>query len=115
MTIYEKTLATRKPVTEMRAAVLPERMSVIPEEKLTEAQRAQLPAKRAAGEAALSLMDEHLAARAWFVADRASLADVALYAYTHVCEAGGFRLEDYPNVRAWLGRVAALPGYVPMD
>ncbi len=85
------------------------------EANLNELQRAQLPLKSAAGEDALSLMDEHLAERAWFVGDRASLADVALYAYTHVCEAGGFRLEDHPNVCAWLGRVAGLPGYVPMD
>ena len=90
-------------------------LSIVGEANLTEAQLVQLPAKRAAGEDALSLMDEHLAARTWFVAERASLADIALYAYTHVCEAGGFRLEDYSNVQAWLGRVAALPGYVPMD
>jgi glutathione S-transferase len=89
-------------------------LSFIGEADLAELQRAQLPAKRAAGEAALALMDEHLVARAWFVGEQASLADVALYAYTHVCEAGGFRLDDYPQVSAWLRRVAALPGYVPM-
>ncbi|HYI88722.1 MAG TPA: glutathione S-transferase family protein [Beijerinckiaceae bacterium] len=85
------------------------------EVNLTDAQRAQLPAKRAAGEAALKLMDEHLAERAWFVGDRITLADIALYAYTHVCEGGGFRLADYPNVDAWLGRVAAAPNYIPID
>jgi glutathione S-transferase len=85
------------------------------EANLNEAQRAQLPAKRATGEDALALMDEHLAGRAWFVGNQASLADVALYAYTHVCEAGGFRLHDFRHVCAWLDRVAALPGYVPMD
>jgi glutathione S-transferase len=87
----------------------------IGEANLTELQRAQLPAKRAAGEAALELMDAHLADRAWFVGESASLADVALYAYTHVCEAGGFCLDTYPYVGAWLRRVAALPGFVPMD
>jgi len=84
-------------------------------ENLTDAQRAQLPAKRSAGEAALKLMDEHLAARPWFVGNGPTLADIALYAYTHVAEGGGFRLADYPNLGAWLGRVAALPGFTPMD
>jgi glutathione S-transferase len=85
------------------------------EASLTELQRAQIPAKRAAGEGALTLMDEHLTDREWFVGDGPTLADVSLYAYTHVCEAGGFCLDNYPRVGAWLGRVAALPGYVPMD
>ncbi len=80
-----------------------------------ELQRAQAPAKKPAGEAALKLMDEHLAARDWFVGDGMTLADIALYAYTHVAEDGGFRLADYPAVQAWLRRVEAAPGYVPMD
>ena len=50
-----------------------------------------------------------------FVGALATLADVALYPYTHVCEAGGFRLRDYPAICRWLGRVSGLPGYVPMD
>jgi glutathione S-transferase len=82
---------------------------------LTDAQRAQLPGKRAAGEAALKLMNEHLAAQPYFVGGSPTLADIALYAYTHVAESGGFRLGDYPNVGAWLGRVAAAPGFTPMD
>jgi glutathione S-transferase len=85
------------------------------EANLSDAQRGQIPAKRAAGEAALSLMDEHLATRGWFAGDRLSLADIALYAYTHVAEGGGFRLGDYPAVQAWLGRIAAEPGYVALD
>jgi glutathione S-transferase len=85
------------------------------EANLTEAQRVQIPAKRAAGEAALALMDEHLAARGWFAGDQLSLADIALYAYTHVAGGGGFRLGDYPAVQAWLGRLAAEPGYVALD
>ena len=80
----------------------------------TAIQRAQLPATRAAGEDALELMDEHLAERAWFVGDGPTLADVSLYAYTHVCEAGGFCLDGHPHVAAWLRRVAALPGFVAM-
>lgn len=85
------------------------------ERSLSEVQRSQIPIKRAAGEAALAVMEEHLASREWLVGGDASLADIALFAYTHVCEAGGFRLDDYPAVCAWLGRVKALPGYVPMD
>lgn len=85
------------------------------EANLSEERRSQLMAKRIAGEEALRVMDDHLAARRWFVGADASLADIALYAYTHVCEAGGFRLRDYPQVCAWLDRVAALTGYVAMD
>jgi glutathione S-transferase len=87
----------------------------IGKDNLTDAQRAQLPAKRAAGEDALALMDEHLGGREWFVGNHPSLADVSLYAYTHVAEAGGFCLDDHPNVGAWLARVAALSGFVPME
>jgi glutathione S-transferase len=82
---------------------------------LTEAQRAQLPVKREAGEAALKLMDEHLAGQDFLVGDRPTLADIALYAYTHVAEEGGFDLSRYPAVGAWLERVASTPGYVPMS
>ncbi|HEX8301972.1 glutathione S-transferase family protein [Sphingomonas sp.] len=81
-------------------------------ENLDDLQRANLPAKQAGGEAALALMDEHLERRDWFVIDRLTLADVALYAYTHVAEEGGFSLQPYPNVRAWLARVAALPRHI---
>jgi glutathione S-transferase len=84
----------------------------IGEEHLTDLQRAQLPAKRAAGEAALTLMDEHLAMTPFLVGDRPTLADVALYAYTHVCEDAGFELHRYPSVQKWLARIAELPGFV---
>jgi glutathione S-transferase len=60
-------------------------------------------------------MNEHLSARPYFVGGIITLADIALHAYTHVAEGGGFRLGDYPAVQAWLGRVAATPGFVPMD
>jgi glutathione S-transferase len=87
----------------------------IGEGNLSDAQRAQLAGKRAAGEAALTLMDKHLAGRDWFAGDGISLADVALYAYTHVAEGGGFVLGDYPAVQRWLKRIEATPGYVPID
>lgn len=90
-------------------------LSIIGEAELNDTQRSQIAAKRAGGEAALALMDEHLASREWFAGAAPSLADIALYAYTHVGEEGGFRLSDYPAVKAWLARVTALPGYVAMD
>ncbi len=84
----------------------------IGEDNFTELQRAQLPVKRAAGEAALTLMDEHLAQTPFFIGDRPTLADIALYAYTHVCEDGGYHLNRYPAVQAWLARVAAEPQHI---
>ena len=83
-------------------------------ENLSEVQRVNLPVKQAEGEAALALMDEHLQRRDWFVGDRLTLADICLYAYTHVAEEGGFSLEPYRHVRAWLARVAGLPGHIPI-
>jgi len=73
-----------------------------------------IPAKRKNGEAALGVMEQHLATRRFFVADRYTIADIALYAYTHVAGEGGFDLQPYPNIRAWLDRVAAQPGYIPI-
>lgn len=84
-------------------------------DNLSEMQRAQIPIKRAAGEAALDLMDAHLATRAFFVAERLTLADIALYAYTHVAGEGGFDLARWPAIEAWCARVAALPGHIVLD
>jgi glutathione S-transferase len=82
--------------------------------ELTDERRAMLPAKRAHGEAALAVMDGHLRARRFFVGESYSVADIALYAYTHVADEGGFDLEPYPAVGAWLERVRAQPGHVPI-
>ena len=71
-------------------------------------------AKRRGGEAALRAMERWLSARDFLVADRYTLADIALYAYTHVADEGGFDLEVYPAVRAWIERVAAQPGHIPI-
>jgi glutathione S-transferase len=90
-------------------------LAFVGEARLSDLQRTLLPGKREAGEAALKLMDEHLARRSYFVGDRLTLADVALYAYTHVAEEGGFDLARYPAVGRWLERVAAEPGYTGMD
>lgn len=89
-------------------------LTLIGEEGLSDAQKAALPGKRAAGEAALDLMDEHLRDRRYFVGDGFGLADIALYAYTHVADEGGFDLSRWPAVRRWLERVSSLPGHVPM-
>lgn len=75
-------------------------------------QQATAPAKRAGGEDALGVMEAHLAPRAWFVGGRPSIADLALYAYTHVAGDAGFDLAARPAIRAWLSRVAELPGHV---
>ena len=75
----------------------------------------QLPAKRQAGEAALKLMDEHLDGRDWFAAGRLTLADICLFAYTHVAHEAGFEMDRYPHVGAWLERVKGQPNYVPMS
>ena len=73
-----------------------------------------IPVKRKNGEAALGVMEQHLATRRFFVGDRYTIADIALYAYTHVAGEGGFDLQPHPHVRAWLDRVAAQPGYIPI-
>ena len=90
-------------------------MGWVGETNLDDLQRALLPGKRAAGLAALRLMDEHLGGREWFVGDAPSLADICLYAYTHVAEEGGFALSPFPAVQAWIARVAAIRGYIPID
>ena len=66
------------------------------------------------GRQALGVMERHLAERRFFVDDRYTIADIALYAYTHVADEGEFDLAPYPKVRAWLARVAEEPGHVPI-
>ncbi|MGN6253464.1 MAG: glutathione S-transferase family protein [Solirubrobacterales bacterium] len=75
---------------------------------------AVVEAKRAAGRAALGAMERHLRGCEYFVGERLTIADIALYAYTHVAPEGGFDLEPYRAVRGWLGRVADAPGMVPI-
>ncbi len=88
-------------------------IAFVGEDSLSEIQKALIPGKKIAGDAALKLMDEHLATRNWFVGESITLADIALYAYTHVAEEGGaFDLSFYPAIGAWLKRVAVEPGYV---
>jgi glutathione S-transferase len=75
----------------------------------------ELEVKWRAGNRALAALDEHLENRDWFVGDGYSIADISLYAYTHVADEGDFDLGRYPTVGAWLDRVAARPGHVPIE
>ena len=83
--------------------------------KLNDLQRLQMPPKRSAGNAALKLMDDHLNGREWFVGGEVTLADVCLFAYTHVAGDAEFDLNRYPHVLAWIERVKALPRFQPMN
>ena len=76
--------------------------------------RAELPQRLAAGRAALGVMESHLSKHRFFVAETYSIADIALYAYTHVAHEGELDLAPYAAVRAWIERVALQPGYVPL-
>jgi len=73
---------------------------------------AELPVREARGYAALDVLERTLARQPFLVADRYTIADIALYAYTHVAAEGGFELARYPAVEAWLTRVAAQPKHV---
>jgi glutathione S-transferase len=75
----------------------------------------RLPERTAAGHRALAAMERHLDGREFLVGDGLTLADIALYAYSHVAKEGGFDLERYPALRAWLERVASEPGHVTID
>jgi glutathione S-transferase len=79
-----------------------------------DAHRELLEDKQRRGHAALTAMDRHLEQHAFLVGERYSIADIALYAYTHVAPEGGFDLEPYPAVRRWLERVRLQPGHVPL-
>jgi glutathione S-transferase len=82
---------------------------------LSDAQRVQIAGKREAGLAALKLMDDHLDSRKWFAGDQFSLADICLFAYTHVADEANFDLEAFPDIVRWMERIMTMPGYVEMD
>jgi glutathione S-transferase len=67
------------------------------------------------GYVALDAMERHLATRSFLVGERYTVADISLYAYTHVAPEGGFDLGPYPAIRAWLERVAGQPGHITID
>ncbi|HEY6963523.1 MAG TPA: glutathione S-transferase family protein [Gaiellaceae bacterium] len=75
----------------------------------------RLPRLWGGGNKGLAAMDKHLEDREWFVGGSMTLADIALYAYTHVAEEGEFDLAPHGNVGAWLDRVASQPGHVTID
>jgi glutathione S-transferase len=81
---------------------------------LPESRRAEYDAKQPGGHAALGVMESHLTNLDYLVGDRFTIADISLYGYTHVAEEGGFSLEPYPAIRAWLDRIAALPRHITM-
>lgn len=85
------------------------------EANLSAEQRAQIMPKRIAGCAALDLMNQQLATSPFLSGSQVTLADIALFPYTHVAEEGGFGLADYPHITAWIARVQALPGFIAMD
>ena len=75
----------------------------------------RIPERTEGGYRALDAMERHLDGRAFLVGDRYSIADISLYAYTHVAHEGGFDLAPYPAIRSWLDGVAAQPGHVTID
>jgi glutathione S-transferase len=74
----------------------------------------EIEARRTRGYEALGVMERHLSAEPFFAGGRYSIADIALYAYTHVAHEGGFELGRFPAVRAWLARVRGQPRHVPI-
>ena len=76
--------------------------------------RAELPRLLERGQSALAVMEQHLATRRFFVNDTYSIADIALFAYTHVAHEGGFDVARFPHISAWLKRVEAQPGFVSL-
>lgn len=90
-------------------------LAFVGEANLSDQQVEAIPGKRAAGDAALALMEDQLAKTPFLIGDNVSLADIALYAYTHVAGEGGFDLARYPAISAWLSRMAALPRHIAID
>lgn len=82
---------------------------------LPESRRADYESKQAGGHRALAVMDSHLKQSPYFVGNSLTTADIALYAYTHVANEGGFDLGDYPSIQAWLERVVQQKGYCGMS
>ena len=82
---------------------------------LNDVQRIQITSKRENGLAALDLMDKHLESRKYFVADQFSLADICLFAYTHVADEADFDLEAYPEIIRWMERIMLMPEHVGLN
>jgi glutathione S-transferase len=82
---------------------------------MTDVQRVQISGKRENGLAALDLMDTHLESRKWFVADQLSLADICLFAYTHLADEANFDLEAYPHIIRWMERIMTMEEHVGLE
>lgn len=82
--------------------------------RAAEANAARLEQCRVGGERALGVMEQRLSGHAWLTDAGPTVADLALFAYTHMADEGGFDLAHWPGVQAWVGRVRALPGIVPL-
>jgi glutathione S-transferase len=82
---------------------------------LPEHRRAEYEAKQAGGQAALAVLESHLAAHDFLVGDQFTIADITLYAYTHVADEGGFDLSEYPAVLRWLAGVSSQPAHITMN
>jgi len=100
---------SHEPAVAVRRSLLvyPERRGLASERRLAQLLRD--------GNAALTVMEQRLATADWLAADAPTVADLSLYAYTHLAPDGGFDLSAYPAITAWLARVAALPGHVDME
>lgn len=84
-------------------------------DNLSEEQKYLMPVKRRQGEEVLGIMNQHLASRKFFVAEKLTLADVALFAYTHAASEGEFDLDRWPSVKTWCERVKEEPGYISIE
>lgn len=82
--------------------------------EIQERRKGEWPMLMERGNAALGVMEAHLGSNDWFAGGRYSIADIALYGYTHCAADGGFDLARYPAVSAWIARVAAQPDHVPL-
>ena len=81
---------------------------------LPKEREAEYHAKQSSGHKALSVMEQHLASNSFFLGDAPTIADISLYAYTHVADEGGFDLSSYRNIQRWFGDFESIPGYIQM-
>jgi glutathione S-transferase len=81
---------------------------------MPEVRQAEFEANQAGGQKALAVMEKHLSKHQFFVGNQLTIADISLYAYTHVADEGGFDLSVYPAIRAWLSKIQQHPDYVAM-
>jgi glutathione S-transferase len=82
---------------------------------LGEERRVEIERKREAGRLALRVLDRHLAGRTFVVGERCTIADMALFGYTHVADEAGYRLADYPAIEAWIARMRAEARHAPIS